>query len=575
MSAPPTPSLPHPIPPISSNPSTPPILSAPSVSPISPTAPIPPIQPTSPISSIPFPSPTPTAPEQAFNLRQASTPAQGAGFSPEQWAAIAAPLTPQVVIAGAGTGKTTVMKFRVCYLVLTGQVNPGQVLGLTFTRKAAAELDNKVSEVLRAAGHGGDDTPTVATYDAFAAELVRRFGMLVGLDPATRLVEGASRFQLAGQMLERWQGKLPTPDDWAETTLLQRVLALDAAMMSHLVSPEAVLAHCEQVVQAVAAAPVGRTGEPLKDAQRFAATAKNRAGLVELVLAYRALKRELGVAEFADQMAAAVQLAETFPHIGQTLRDEYRVVLLDEYQDTSVAQTRLLAALFGGAIAPDGRGHPVSAVGDPLQAIYGWRGASSANIGEFVNVFPDAAGGAAGTSSLTYNRRSGQGILDIANAIASTQSEGVELREPVGQARPVQLEVATYPDRESEVAALIEQTLAAHTALGAWSKIAVLTRKNAALGEIYAAFTAAGIPAEIVGLGGLLSRLDVSAVVATVKLLVDPSDNPALIELLSGPRWRLGARDLNLLGTYAKLQAKNSALPVPSLLTAVYDATID
>ncbi|MDR0435309.1 MAG: ATP-dependent helicase [Propionibacteriaceae bacterium] len=493
----------------------------------------------------------------------------GVGFSEEQWAAISAPLAPGVIVAGAGTGKTTVMKFRVCYLVLTGQVAPGQVLGLTFTRKAAAELNAKVAQVLRAAGRNSDDDPTVSTYDAFAAELVRRFGMRLGLDPAVRLLEGAKRFQLAGLVLERWAGPLPVPGDWAEVTVIKQLLALDAAMTSHLVTPEAVLAHCEQVLREVAVAPLGRNGNPLKDVMDYGAAAENRAGLVRLVAAYRALKRELGVAEFADQMAAAVRLAETFPEIGRALRAEYHVVLLDEYQDTSVAQTRLLAALFGGAVDVAGRGHPVTAVGDPLQAIYGWRGASSVNIGEFATLFPDTAGHPATLSSLSYNRRSGQAILDVANAVAATVPAAVAatdglavaqmvLREPAERKLPVWLGAASYPTRGAELAALVERVLAVRAELGTWSDIAVLTRKNALLGEVYATLTEAGIPAEIIGLGGLLARPDVSAVVATLKLLADPGDNACAVELLSGPRWRLGPRDLALLGSRAKALARKS-----------------
>ncbi|MDR1355065.1 MAG: ATP-dependent helicase [Propionibacteriaceae bacterium] len=503
--------------------------------------------------------------------------APGATFSDEQWAAISAPLTPNVIIAGAGTGKTTVMKYRVCYLVLTAQVAANQVLGLTFTRKAAAELKNKITAVLAAAGladqNGSQYDPTVATYDAFASDLIRRYGLLVGFEPTTRLLEGAMRFQLAEQVLTNWQGSWPLPDDWSERITIQRLLELDAAMMSHLVEPAAVLAHCEQAVQLVQQAPLGRSGNPLKDVRNYAETARSRAGLLQLVLAYRAAKQELGVVEFADQMALAVRLAETVLSVGQELRSEYRVVLLDEYQDTSVAQTRLLAALFGGTVDPAGLGHPVSAVGDPLQAIYGWRGASSANIGAFTTVFRDATDQPGASCSLGYNRRSGQRILDVANVIAAKVpgTANVKLKESTGQAPVSNIRAASYVSRDDELAALVAQVLAVHHESGTWADIAVLTRKNAALTQLYTALTAANIPAEIVGLGGLLARPDVSAVLATLRLLLEPSDNPSVLELLSGSRWQIGPRDLALLGERAKKLANSADENPPCLLLAIHD----
>ena len=115
---------------------------------------------------------------------------------------------------------------------------------------------------------------------------------------------------------------------------------------------------------------------------------QQRDELLDLVDEYRALKRRLGVMDFSDQMALGAQLAEERPEVGEAERETFRVVLLDEYQDTSVAQARLLTALFSGADADVGTGHPVTAVGDPCQAIYGWRGASVSNIEGFGDDFP-------------------------------------------------------------------------------------------------------------------------------------------------------------------------------------------
>ena len=172
--------------------------------------------------------------------------------SPEQWEAIRAPLEPAVVIAGAGSGKTTLMAARVVYLVATEQVRPDEVLGLTFTTKAASQLRAKVREALLAAhlisepgadsGHDGDDTlePTVATYNAYAAGLLTDHGLRIGHEPDTRVLSDASRYQLGARVVERHTAEVRFLTDHPPTAI-QNLLALDGAMSEHLVSPEDVL----------------------------------------------------------------------------------------------------------------------------------------------------------------------------------------------------------------------------------------------------------------------------------------------------------------------------------------------
>ena len=164
--------------------------------------------------------------------------------SPEQWAAIKAPLEPAVVIAGAGSGKTTLMAARVVYLVATEQVRPDQVLGLTFTTKAASQLRAKVREALLAAGllpepsTDTDDTiePTVATYNAYAAGLLTDHGLRIGHEPDTRVLSDASRYQLGARVVERHTAEVRFLTDHPPTAI-QNLLALDGAMSEHLVSP--------------------------------------------------------------------------------------------------------------------------------------------------------------------------------------------------------------------------------------------------------------------------------------------------------------------------------------------------
>ena len=166
--------------------------------------------------------------------------------SDEQWAAITSPLRPTVVVAGAGSGKTTLMAQRVVWLVATGRVRPEEVLGLTFTTKAAAELRHRVTAALDAAGlldrsvvAEGEDVlePTVATYHAYAANLLTDHGLRIGHEPDTRVVSDASRYQLGARVIERFTGHIELLTDHPATAI-QNLLALDGAMSEHLVDPD-------------------------------------------------------------------------------------------------------------------------------------------------------------------------------------------------------------------------------------------------------------------------------------------------------------------------------------------------
>src|SRR3954466_788257 len=177
-----------------------------------------------------------------------------ASFPPsdEQFTAITAPLEPAVVVAGAGSGKTTVMAARVVYLVTSGQVTPDQVLGLTFTTKAASELATRIRVALGDAGilrppgarpaaqheedEGADnpEDPTVATYNAYAASLLTEHGLRIGHEPDTRVVSDAARYQLAGRVIDRHTRPVERLSD-SPPHVIQWLLSLDGAMAEHLV----------------------------------------------------------------------------------------------------------------------------------------------------------------------------------------------------------------------------------------------------------------------------------------------------------------------------------------------------
>ncbi|MGW8488978.1 UvrD-helicase domain-containing protein [Streptomyces sp. NPDC055886] len=504
-------------------------------------------------------SPRITDPEQLKELL-------GIPFTPEQTACITAPPAPQVIVAGAGSGKTTVMAARVVWLVGTGQVAPEQVLGLTFTNKAAGELAERVRKALVAAGVTDPDVidpdnppgePAISTYHAFAGRLLTEHGLRIGLEPSTRLLADATRYQLAAKVLREAPGPYPALTR-SFSTLVSDLLALDGELSEHLVRPGTLETYDTELLRDLAAAKLSNA-----DLRKIPETAEARRSLLGLTERYRTAKRSRDLLDFGDQIALSAELALTRPEVGAILREEFRVVLLDEYQDTSVAQRLLLSALFGSGTgvgaaghAPP-TGHAVTAVGDPCQAIYGWRGASVANLDDFPEHFPHADGTPATRYSLSENRRSGGRLLQLANGLAEplrAMHEGVEaLRPAPGAGRDGMVRCALLSTHAEEIDWLAD-SLAHLVRTGTPpGEIAVLCRTAGDFPEIQAALVARDIPVEVVGLAGLLHLPEVADLVAVCEVLQDPGANASLVRLLTGPRWRIGPRDLALLGRRARL----------------------
>ncbi|MFG2116522.1 ATP-dependent helicase [Streptomyces sp. NPDC048718] len=504
----------------------------------------------------------------------------GIPFTPEQTACIIAPPAPQVIVAGAGSGKTTVMAARVVWLVGTGQVAPEQVLGLTFTNKAAGELAERVRTALVRAGVTDPDPapltaqtqapgpapspgpgqalafgqdpenppgePRISTYHAFAGRLLTDHGLRIGLEPTSRLLADATRYQLAARVLREAPGPYPALTR-SFPTLVGDLLALDAELSEHLVEPERLIGHDTGLLADLAGAKLTNA-----DLRKLPEAAVARRELLDLVIRYRAAKRSRDLLDFGDQIALSARIATTRPEVGALLRDEFRVVLLDEYQDTSVAQRLLLSGLFG-----QGTGHAVTAVGDPCQAIYGWRGASVANLDDFPVHFPYEDGRPAARHALSENRRSGGRLLDLANGLAAplrAMHAGVEaLRPAPGAERDGGVRIALLPTHTEEIDWLAD-SLAHLVRTGTPpGEIAVLCRTATDFPAIQAALVARDVPVEVVGLSGLLHLPEIADLVAVCEVLQDPGANAALVRLLTGPRWRIGPRDLALLGRRARL----------------------
>ena len=506
----------------------------------------------------------------------------------QQEKVITAPLKPTLVVAGAGSGKTATMSARVTYLVASGQVDPSQVLGLTFTRKATHELreriENRLGQLYRYPGwtpsstrsnaaaqvSGGLSTAdsssaaggigaasssqdqdltavageaTVATYNSFAGSLVREWGLEVGLETDTAVLTPASSWQIMYELMENWGQEFEEPFsslDSATELALQVANSLNENLLSVDEARE-LMADLGQNLKDLRSV---RGAAKAIDAKSLPAMTK-RIQVLDLVERYIDYKRENSLVDFGDQVALACRIVtdeRVGPRVIAQYRDRFKAVLLDEFQDTSVAQTILLSSLFAGC--------GVVAVGDPNQAIYGWRGASSAALGQFHRHFSNGAGPVLQLSTAWRNDpqilQAANRISDPLRASGQVKVEKLVKRPGVGDERG-KVWAARVQDGLAE-AELIAKFLAQR-----WSpskSMAVLCRTRSQFTPIVAALIERGIPVEVVGLGGLLDVPEVADVRALMSVALDPTSADRLMRLID--LVGIDAADLDVVWSFAR-----------------------
>jgi DNA helicase-2/ATP-dependent DNA helicase PcrA len=468
------------------------------------------------------------------------------GYEPtdEQWEAISHPLEPLYLIAGAGSGKTAVMAARIAWALETQSLSPSQILGLTFTNKAADELLERVHRALTEIGDESGEDVTVQTYNAFAAGIVRDYGLHVDVEPEAGLLSEAQQWQLLLACLD----DLPAFEalEIRSTYVVGSAIGLASSVADHMVELDAIDAAADRFLSMKGLEP------------EMAETAKKRKELVRAVGAYQRAKRGAGRIDFGDQISKAVEVLEGNAEVRDAYRQRYPFVLLDEYQDTNVAQRKMLQALVGDAGA-------VTAVGDARQAIFAWRGATMFNLIGFPDDFPRADGIPYDPVSLSENFRSGSKILDVANSVVEKIPEerrpGAPLRaQPWNGTGEVSLALFTDERAEAEWIATECKRLHGEVALEGrdpieWKDMAILVRRKAAMDAVIQALGEHDVPVEVIGLGGLLKTPEVTEVVAWLRALESkPGANRWLGRILLGPRWRIHYRDISLLARWATAQ---------------------
>ena len=552
----------------------------------------------------------------ALDIAEMLNGADGKKPTPEQVRMIEAGPAPTLVIAGAGSGKTATMVDRVIWLVDNGFVRPEEVLGVTFTRKAATELRSRMRAGLNTLRRSrrvaptdeelreGIADPTVLTYHSYANNLVKEYGLRLGVEQDAQMLGDAQKWQLAAQIVQYWEGELPLDKDGvpvSAATMINQMLQLSDECAEHLVEPQQVIDFCTEQLAAYAAVPEPRRETKTeRDIQKVQRLLRNRRVYARMAMSYARVKARMQVLDFGDLMRFAARIAEADPAIREGERARFKVVLLDEFQDTSHAQMSLFSSIYGADEAAGIPAHPVMAVGDPKQSIYGFRGASDGQMFSFYRHFPTKH---VQPLFLSIAWRNDISVLNAANHVAEklkevpewvraadgdiTAAQVPDLRprcalvgEPgspafeqaaAGMAGRVDL---TYHDSDREEAVAIaeriaamraqavreyERTYAAHRS-GDGSvrprlkmpEIAVLARVHGQLDPIRVECERLGIPVQQVGLGGLLSQPEVVDLVSALRVLADPNRSDALARLLTGARWRLGAADMLALGDWAQ-----------------------
>ena len=484
----------------------------------------------------------------------------GFSLSEQQLSAVKAPLEPAVMVAGAGSGKTTSMSARIAFLIGSGYLTPEQVLGLTFTTKATAQLlesaRSRISKLMDVdpqsfASESGD--PVIVTYNSFASGIVKEFGALLGRDFNTDVLTDGERQQLAYRLVCNTLRDL-SGISVGPAKLTSELLALDSELSELAIDPEQVIEYDLKLISYVA----GLRGSNAS-LRKIASTSGRRIALARLVQDWRELKKERELIEFSDQVRLATKIVTQFPQVAMQIRSRFEIALLDEYQDTSISQRILLETIFSG-------GFPVTAVGDPCQAIYGWRGASVENINSFPRQFRTKDDQPASVYPLSANRRSGVQILELANLISENlraEHPSVQKLDPTRELQGnITLALFDFADQEITWMAdrIAEQHEAIHAA-GLGDDIAVLAATGNYLLRMRDALQQRGIPVQLHSAAGLLSHPLVIDLRAILEVIHEPTANPSFVRWASGVKWRIGARDLAALGARAAELAKTIGQP--------------
>src|SRR5712664_3014116 len=450
------------------------------------------------------------------------------GLNPPQAAAVTHEAGPLLIIAGAGTGKTTVITRRIAYLIDTRRARPSEVLALTFTDKAAAEMEERVDTLVP---YGYADVQ-ISTVHAFGDRLIKENALELGLTPDCRVLTRSEQVIFLRDHLFEFPLKhyRPLGDP---TRHLQAILGQFSRLKDEDVGPDEYLTLAE-----------GLLARATDDEARL--HAEQHLELARTYAQYQTLMARLGQIDFGDQIVEALRLFRTRPHVLRRHQERYRFVLVDEFQDTNYAQFELVKLLAA-------RHRNVAVVGDDDQAIFRFRGASMSNILDFDRTYPDAH-----QVVLQENRRSPQAVLDAAyRLIQHNNPDRLEVAQKIdkrlistvgmGEA-PRHLPFDTVSTESDQVAELIREE---HERGRPYRDFAVLVRANNDADHYLRALNMRGIPWTFSGNAGLYGRPEVRLLIAFLRSVVYTDDSVSLHYLASSDVYQVPIVDLTNCATYA------------------------
>jgi DNA helicase-2/ATP-dependent DNA helicase PcrA len=458
------------------------------------------------------------------------------GLNPEQLRAVTHGEGPLLVVAGAGTGKTQVITRRIAWLIATRRARPSEILGLTFTEKAAAEMQVRVDQLVP---YGYTDT-MIGTFHAFGDRLIREYALELGLPSDVRVLSRPEvviflREHLFAFDLDEYR---PLGDP---TRFLGSLATLFSRCKDEDVSPTAYLAYARLLADRAAADPADAA---------LAEESRRQAELAGAYARYQELLAASGFIDFGDQVALALRLVRTSPAARAEIQARFRFVLVDEFQDTNRAQSELVSL-----VAEAHRN--LTVVGDDDQSIYRFRGAAISNILGFRDRYRNAR-----TIVLRRNYRSRPAILEASyRLIKFNDPDRLEVRAGISKrlvaerandpsGRTVRLE--THPaagDEADRIAVEIAERIAAGTRP---RDVAILVRANSHADPILRSLEAAAIPWRFSGTSGLYSRPEVRRLLAFLRAIADLGSSTDVYALATGEPYHLGGEDLTAIVTSAR-----------------------
>lgn len=463
------------------------------------------------------------------------------------------------MVAGAGSGKTELMMVRAMYLVANSIARPEEILGLTFTRKAASELRGRIQTGLIRLREselwpkdlGDDFAPAkITTYNSFGNEIFRSHALQIGFESDSTLLTDALAISLVKEMIEASDNPLLLTFDGSIDHLAEKVLKASAQLTDHQADAQEVSRYLADFEQTLSLLPKTEKGE----SGRFAYTqdhldAATAARLAfELAGDFERFKQERNLFDYSDQVALSLRVEEFEPEV-----IPYRFIMLDEYQDTSEVQVRLLSKLFAG--------RAVMAVGDPNQSIYAWRGASTSNLSDFFEDF-----GSGQTFTLSASWRSGEKILSAANHIASKIDNGslTPIKLSAGRELSSKVFAQSFEDNSQE-SAQVARWLAER--LSDETTCAILFRSKESMRMYSAELAKLGIAHEVTGLSGLLDQPEILDLISILRLIARPESSIDFLRIITGPKFRLSASDIAALTQTKRQISRMRKLPSNRPLT--------